>query len=151
MPINLYGPNDNFHPNNSHIIAGLINRIHLSKIKNDKFCEVWGTGQVKREYMHVDDCVKGILYANNFIDDGTIINIAPGIEMTTLATAEIISKIIGFKGKLILDHSKPDGTPRKLANGKKIMDLGWEGPKINFENGLEATYKWYLENIYQNN
>lgn len=150
MPINLYGPFDNFDPFDSHVIAGLMNRIHLSKINHNDTCEVWGTGTAKREYMHVDDCVKGIMYLNDLIHDGSMINISPGIEMTTFETAEMISKVIGYKGKLILDETKPDGTPRKLADSKKIKSLGWEGPQINFENGLVETYKWYLKNIFFN-
>ena len=148
MPINLYGPYDNFDPLNSHIIAGLINRIHNAKIKNEETCTVWGSGKVKREFMHVDDCVKGILYVNELINDGSIINIAPGKELTTFETAENISEIIGYKGNLILDKSKPDGTPRKFADSSKIKNLGWIGPKVDFKKGLHDMYKWYLDNKF---
>ncbi len=146
MPINLYGPNDNFHPMNSHIIPGLINRIHKSKIENKKTTTLWGTGLPKREFMHVDDCADAILYANNFINDGSLINIGPGKELTTLQTAKQISRAIGFNGKIILDPTKLDGTMRKKANSSKLKKLGWK-PKIKFEDGLRDTYSWYLKNV----
>ena len=146
MPINLYGPYDNFHPENSHIIPGLINRLHQAKINKDHKTTVWGTGKPKREFMHVDDCAEGILFANNFVNDGSIINIGPGKELTTFETAKKIANIVGYEGEILLDKSKLDGTMRKKADNTKITKLGWS-PKISFTDGLEETYSWYLENV----
>ncbi len=146
MPINLYGPHDNFHPENSHIIPGLINRLHKAKLNKDKLTTVWGTGVPKREFMHVDDCADGILFANKFINDGSIINIGPGKELSTLETARAVSKTVGFNGEIVLDKTKLDGTMRKKAETSKISSLGWS-PKISFEKGLNETYLWYLDNV----
>lgn len=146
MPINLYGPYDNFHPENSHIIPGLINRLHKAKLNGDKFTTVWGTGVPKREFMHVDDCADGILFANKFVEDGSIMNIGPGKELSTLETAITVSKTVGFNGQIILDKTKLDGTMRKKAEASKISNLGWS-PKISFEDGLKETYSWYLDNV----
>ena len=146
MPINLYGPYDNFHPMNSHIIPGLIHRIHQSKIKKQKTTTLWGSGLPKREFMHVDDCADAILFANKFVNDGSIINIGPGKELTTLQTAKKISSIVKYKGQINLDSSKLDGTMRKKVDSTKLKKMGWK-PKITFEKGLKDTYSWYLNNV----
>lgn len=146
MPINLYGPEDNFHPDYSHIIPGLIVRMHNAKKNGDKEFKVWGSGKVMREFMHVDDCVDGILFSQDHFHNGEIVNIAPGYELTTRQTAERIKEIIGYQGRLIQDHEKPDGTPRKLADSSILEDLGWK-PTIDFKTGLEKTIEWYLSNL----
>tara|TARA_E500000178_G_scaffold349333_1_gene406090 strand:+ start:1028 stop:1969 length:942 start_codon:yes stop_codon:yes gene_type:complete len=146
MPINLYGPGDNFHPEHSHVIPGLMRRIHEAKVSGIDEVTVWGTGEVKREYMHVDDCASGIIYVADLFEAGEMINIAPGTELTTRQTAELISEVVGYKGKLVQDLSKPDGTPRKYACSERIKQAGWK-PSIDLKEGLQETYQWYLENV----
>jgi len=146
MPINLFGKGDNLHPENSHIIAGLMRRLHFAKINEEETTIVWGSGVVKREYMHVDDCAEAIVFVSDKFDNGEIINIAPGTELTTRETAEIIADVVGYKGKLVQDTTKPDGTMRKLACSKKIKSLGWE-PKLDFYEALTVTYEDFKEEI----
>ncbi len=146
MPINLYGPGDNFHPEHSHVIPGLMRRIHEAKVTGIDEVTVWGTGEVKREYMHVDDCASGIIHVADLFEAGEMINIAPGTELTTRQTAELISEVVGYKGKLVQDLSKPDGTPRKYACSERIKQAGWK-PSIDLKEGLQETYQWYLENV----
>ncbi len=146
MPINLFGKGDNLHPENSHIIAGLMRRLHFAKINEEETTIVWGSGVVKREYMHVDDCAEAIVFVSDQFDNGEIINIAPGTELTTRETAEVIADVVGYKGKLVQDTTKPDGTMRKLACSKKIKSLGWE-PKLDFYEALTVTYEDFKEEI----
>ncbi len=146
MPINLFGKGDNLHPENSHIIPGLMRRLHFAKINEEETTIVWGSGIVKREYMHVDDCAEAIVFVSDKFDNGEIINIAPGTELTTRETAEVIADVVGYKGKLVQDTTKPDGTMRKLACSKKIKSLGWE-PKLDFYEALTVTYEDFKEEI----
>ena len=146
MPINLFGPGDNLDPDNSHIIPGLMRRFHYAKINNDKQSVIWGSGKALREYMHVDDCADAILFLTEKYDNGEIVNIAPGKELSTRETAEVIADVVGFKGELIQDTSKPDGTARKLADPSKIQSLGWK-PKIDFYDGLRETYEDFKKEI----
>ena len=146
MPINLFGKGDNLHPENSHIIAGLMGSLHFAKINEEETTIVWGSGVVKREYMHVDDCAEAIVFVSDQFDNGEIINIAPGTELTTRETAEVIADVVGYKGKLVQDTTKPDGTMRKLACSKKIKSLGWE-PKLDFYEALTVTYEDFKEEI----
>ena len=146
MPINLFGKGDNLHPENSHIIPGLMRRLHFAKINEEETTIVWGSGMVKREYMHVDDCAEAIVFVSDQFDNGEIINIAPGTELTTRETAEVIADVVGYKGKLVQDTTKPDGTMRKLACSEKMRTLGWE-PKLDFYEALTATYDDFKEEI----
>lgn len=155
MPTNLYGPNDNFHPENSHVIPGLINRIHEALINNKESVVIWGSGNPKREFLHVKDMASASIFVMNlekniFYDQTTHmlshINVGTGIDITIKDLSQMIAKIVGFKGKLVFDQSKPDGTPRKLLDVSKLHKLGWKS-SINLETGLMETYKWYKENI----
>lgn len=146
MPINLYGPGDNWDPVNSHIIPGLMRRMHFAKKNNEPSVAVWGSGTVMREYMHVDDCADGIVFVTDKFDNGEIVNIAPGTELTTRETAEAIASVVGFKGDLVQDLTKPDGTPRKWASPEIMNELGWR-PKIDFYEGLKQTYAEFLERL----
>jgi len=146
MPINLFGKGDNLDPENSHIIPGLMRRFHFSKLNNKSESFVWGSGKVLREYMHVDDCADGILFLSDKFDNGEIINIAPGKELTTRETAEAVAEVVGYKGKLIQDTSKPDGTMRKFACSEKISNLGWK-PKLDFYDALRLTYEDFKREI----
>lgn len=140
MPINLFGKGDNLDPENSHVIPGLMRRFHFAKLNGLDESVIWGSGNVKREYMNVDDCADGILFVTEKFDNGEMINIAPGTELTTRETAKAVAKVVGYNGSLIQDTSKPDGTMRKLADHSKISSLGWE-PKLDFYQSLEETYE----------
>jgi GDP-L-fucose synthase len=152
MPTNLYGPNDNFHPQNSHVLPGLLHRFHLAKIENKPFVEIWGTGKAKREFMHVDDMADACLHIMSNLDAKDLysqnisqINIGSGIETTIHKLAEKISLIVGYEGQIKFDLSKPDGTMRKLLDSTRLNKLGYIA-KIKLEDGLKDTYNWYLNN-----
>ena len=146
MPTNLYGPNDNFSEMNSHVIPGLIHKMHLAKERKDHTFSIWGTGTPLREFLHVDDLAKGIMFINdnNITDD--LINIGSGVEISIKELAEKIQKIVGFEGKLEFDKNMPDGNPRKLLDSSKIKSYGWS-PEINLDVGLSSAYNWYKKHI----
>lgn len=145
MPTNLYGQNDNFDLNNSHVIPGLISRMYQSKLKNEISFNVWGTGKPLREFLHVDDLSNAIefLIINN-IDSG-IYNVGSGEEISIFDLANKIKEVIDFKGEIVFDTNFPDGNPRKLLDSSKLNSLGWT-PSIKLDEGLKQTYKWFLEN-----
>ena len=154
MPTNLYGPNDNFHSENSHVIPALIGRFHSAVVNNEKEVIIWGSGTPMREFLYVDDLADASLhvmnldsqiYSSNIKSMLSHINIGTGVDCTIRELAGIISKVTGFKGKLIFDASKPDGTPKKLMDVTRVNKLGWSS-KISLEEGLMLTYSWYLEN-----
>ncbi|HEY4512262.1 MAG TPA: GDP-L-fucose synthase [Candidatus Paceibacterota bacterium] len=142
MPTNLYGPNDNFDPRTSHVIPGMIRKFDDARNKRAKSVTLWGTGRPKREFLHVDDLAAACLFLMNNYNSGNIINIGSGKDLTIRELASIVQKVIGYKGKIVWDKSKPDGTPRKLLNVSKIQSLGWRC-KIKLEKGIADTYKWY--------
>jgi len=153
MPTNLYGPNDNYHPENSHVIPALINKFHLAKIENRSTVSIWGNGEAHRDFMHVDDLVNAALfimsisyteYQKLIQPDCSHINISSGSERTIAETAQLISTIIGFRGSIEFDHLKPDGTMRKMMSASILTELGWR-PKIDFISGLQNTYESYLQ------
>ena len=145
MPTNLYGPNDNFSKNESHVIPGLISRMTNAKNNNEKTFTVWGTGEPLREFLHVDDLAKAIMFVLENNIENELINVGSNKEISIKNLVLIIQKIIGFDGEIVFDNSYPDGNPRKLLDSTKLFKLGWE-PKISLEDGLQNTYKWYLEN-----
>lgn len=154
MPTNLYGPNDNFHPENSHVIPAMINRLHDAKENNKDHTIIWGSGNPKREFLHVEDMASACAhimnldkdeYTNSTLPMLSHINIGSGKELTIKRLAETISKVIGYKGELVFDSSKPDGTPRKILDVSRLRSLGWES-SISLETGLKDTYEWYLKN-----
>ena len=154
MPTNLYGENDNFHPENSHVIPALIRRFHEAKLNNDKEVIVWGTGTPMREFLHVDDMARASIYVME-LDKETYqantqsmlshINVGTGIDCTIREIAETIAKVIGFSGQVVFDGTKPDGAPRKLMDISRLRNLGWIY-SIDLENGLNKTYQWFLQN-----
>ncbi|CAM3387950.1 GDP-L-fucose synthase [Legionella longbeachae] len=159
MPTNLYGPNDNFHPENSHVIPALLRRFHEALKRNDKEVIIWGSGSPMREFLHVDDVAKACIFVMNLEKEKyqrfteprlSHINIGTGKDCSIKDLAEIIAQITDFKGNLIFDKSKPDGPPRKLLDISRIQALGWQA-SINLEEGLEKTYKWFVahENNYR--
>ena len=145
MPTNLYGPNDNFDLENSHVLPALIRRFHEAKESNAPYLECWGDGSAMREFLHVDDLAEACYVCMRDYDNPQIINVGTGIDVTIKQLTEIISTIIEYTGEIRWDTSKPNGTPRKVLNVDRIKSLGWE-PKINLCEGIESTYKSYLEN-----
>ncbi|MDA9973079.1 GDP-L-fucose synthase [Candidatus Pelagibacter ubique] len=152
MPTNLYGPGDNYHPENSHVIPGLINRFHCAKVKNLKSVTVWGTGAPRREFLYVDDMAKASIYIMNInkevYDNYTLpmcshINVGSGTDLTIKELAETIKEIVGFKGEINFDLSRPDGINRKLLDIKKLNDIGFKS-KINLKEGLIKTYQDFI-------
>lgn len=146
MPTNLYGPNDNFHPQNSHVLPALVRRFHEARVSNVEKVVVWGSGTPLREFLHVDDLADAIVFLMENYSDLEHVNVGSGKEVTIKELAELVKEVVGFEGEIVWDSSKPDGTPRKLMDSSKLARLGWE-PKISLKDGLEGTYKWYLENV----
>ncbi len=145
MPTNLYGPNDTFDPETSHVMPALIQKIHQAKISKAKYVTIWGTGSPKREFLHVDDMASACVFLMNKESFKDIVNVGYGSDLTVRELAELICRVIGFTGELKFDPSKPDGTPRKLLDISRLQNLGWQ-PKINLEDGIASTYSWFLEN-----
>ena len=145
MPTNLYGPNDYFSELNSHVIPGLIMRMHKAKLNNDKEFLIWGSGNPLREFLHVEDLAKAIDTIIKSDTSESLINVGSSEEISIKKLAEEIKLIIGYEGELSFDSSKPDGNPRKLLDSTKIYNLGWR-PEIDLKSGLKDTYKWFLDN-----
>lgn len=145
MPTNLYGPNDNYDLNSSHVLPALIRKFHEAKINNNETVEVWGTGTPLREFLYVDDMADACVFLMENYNGEQHINIGTKDEVSIRQLAEIIKEIIGFKGKIVFNTNMPDGTPRKLTDGKKLHELGWKH-KVNLKKGIELAYKWFLEN-----
>ncbi|MGY1723806.1 GDP-L-fucose synthase family protein [Blastococcus sp. SYSU DS0533] len=146
MPTNLYGPGDNFHPQNSHVLPGLIRRFHEAALADAPAVTVWGTGSPLREFLHVDDLARACLFLLENYDDPAPINVGVGADLSIRELAELVADIVGYRGRLEFDPSKPDGTPRKLLDVSKIHDLGWRA-EIDLRDGLEQTYAWYQEQL----
>ena len=152
MPTNLYGINDNFHLENSHVIPALMRRFHEAKINNSKEAFVWGTGSAMREFLYVDDMAEASLfvleldekiYQVNTKSMLSHINVGTGKDVTIREMAETMKEVVGFKGNLTFDTTKPDGSPRKLIDVSRLSNMGWKY-SIDLEGGLKKTYKWYL-------
>jgi len=152
MPTNLYGPNDNFHPENSHVIPALMRRFHEAKVNNDKEVSVWGTGNAMREFLYVNDMAEASLFVLE-LDEKTYqantrpmlshINVGTGKDVTIREMAETMKQVVGFKGELTFDTTKPDGSPRKLIDVSRLSNMGWKY-SVDLEEGLKKTYKWYF-------
>ncbi|MFW5389007.1 GDP-L-fucose synthase [Yersinia sp. 2542 StPb PI] len=154
MPTNLYGENDNFHSENSHVIPALLRRFHEAKMRNDNEIIVWGTGKPMREFLHVDDMAAASIHVMELADDAyttntqpmlSHINVGTGVDCTIRELAETIANVVGFYGKLTFDSSKPDGAPRKLMDVSRLKKLGWQY-QISLDKGLKMTYQWFLDN-----
>jgi GDP-L-fucose synthase len=154
MPTNLYGINDNFHPENSHVIPALMQRFHQAKVNNDAEVVVWGTGNAMREFLYVDDMAAASLFVLELGEEAyqaitkpmlSHINIGTGTEITIHELAETMKEIIGFKGVIVFDTTKPDGPLRKLVDVSRIESSGWSY-SVDFKKGLRSTYAWYLIN-----
>lgn len=147
MPTNMYGPNDNYHPENSHVIPGLIHRFHQAKINQQPQVVIWGTGSPLREFLYADDLAEACVYLMQHYEDREFINIGSGKEISILDLAKLIAKIVGYEGDIQTDPSKPDGTPRKVMDVSKIHALGWS-PKVDLEEGLRKAYQAYAQSEY---
>jgi len=143
MPTNLYGPNDNYDLNNSHVLPALIRKFHEAKMNNNDSVELWGTGKARREFLHVDDLARACFHLMKNYDDLGIVNIGTGSDITILELAEMIKEIVCFNGQIIHDLSKPDGTPIKLLDVSKINNLGWKAA-IPLRDGVSKEYKKLL-------
>jgi len=145
MPTNLYGPNDNFDLETSHVLAALLRKAHEARKRGEKKLVVWGTGEARREFLHVDDLAAACLLLLEKYDSQEIINIGCGEDVTIRELAELICDVVGFDGELVWDKTKPDGTPRKLLDVTRIRALGWQ-PTITLREGIAQTYEWFLAN-----
>jgi GDP-L-fucose synthase len=155
MPTNLYGPGDNYHPLNSHVIPALLRRFHDARVNHSRSVVAWGTGSALREFLHVDDMAAASVHVMNLdpeIYQSKInsrlshVNVGTGQEISIRQLTECISELVGFQGEIIWDEEKPDGAPRKLMDSSLVFDLGWQ-PRHDLESGLSDAYKWFLANI----
>lgn len=146
MPCNLYGPNDNFNLETSHVLPALMRKFHEAKVSGAKEVVVWGTGTPLREFLHVDDLARGVVWCLDNYDEYEHINCGAGYDLSIRELAETVGRVVGYSGDLLFDTSKPDGTPRKIMDSSRMRTLGW-APEIGFEDGIRATYEWYLENV----
>ena len=148
MPTNLYGPGDNFDPESSHALPGMMTKFHQAKVRGEKEVVLWGTGSPRREWLYVEDLAEGLLMLVDKYDGREIVNVGVGEDSTILELAENVKRAVGFGGKIRWDTSKPDGTPRKLLDVAKIRGMGWE-PKVSMEEGIGLAYDWFLKNAPQ--
>jgi GDP-L-fucose synthase len=146
MPTNLYGPGDNFHPTQSHVIPGMMRRFEEARRSGSETVTVWGTGAPLREFLHVDDLAEALYMLMLQYEERQTINVGTGQEVTIRELAEAMKSTVGFRGEIVFDHSKPDGTPRKVLDSSRILAMGW-GPKHELEEGLASTYRWAIENV----
>ena len=146
MPCNLYGPNDNFDLTTSHVLPALIRKFHEAKTEGRNEVVVWGTGKPLREFLHVDDLARGVIFSLDNYDEYQHINCGAGSEISIRDLAVMVKRAVGFEGQLVFDATKPDGTPRKLMDSSRIMAMGWQ-PEITLEAGIAGAYRWFLDNV----
>ena len=144
MPTNLYGPGDNFDLQSSHVMPALIRKAHEAKLAGAPSITIWGTGTPRREFLHVDDCADACVHLMKVYSGEEHVNVGSGEDLTIWELTRLVCDIVGFKGEILRDETKPDGTPRKLMSADKIRDLGWT-PTIALEHGIKTTYRWFLE------
>lgn len=146
MPTNLYGPYDNFHPKNSHVMPALIRRFHEAKVSGAKEVVVWGSGTPLREFLYSEDMADACIYLMENYEGNEFFNIGTGKEITIRGLAELIKEVVGYEGEIVWDKTKPDGTPRKLLDVSRLEKEGWKY-KIELKNGIREAYKWFIENV----
>ena len=146
MPTNLYGPGDNFHPEDSHVIPGLLRRFHLAKVNGEPTVAIWGTGKPRREFLHVDDLADALVFLMQHYDAAEHINVGCGQDLTILEIAELVAKVVGYSGRIVTNPEQPDGTPQKLLDVSRISGLGWH-PRIALQEGLAETYDWFKRHV----
>ena len=147
MPTNLYGPGDNFDPFSAHVLPALIHRFHQAKVNGDDTMVVWGSGVQRREFLHVDDMASATLFLMRHYSSGEIVNVGTGSDLSIAELAALISRVVGFGGRIEQDTSKPDGTLLRRSDISRLRGLGW-APKIGLEEGIAATYRWYVEHAH---
>ena len=145
MPTNLYGPNDNFNLETSHVMPAIMRKFHEAKIQGKESVTLWGSGSPKREFLHVYDLGNAVLFALENVMNKSLYNVGSGVDLSIKNLSEILSQCIGFNGKIIWDKSKPDGSPKKLMDSSRLESLGWQ-PKISLKSGISSTYQWFLKN-----
>lgn len=145
MPTNLYGPGDNFDLQSSHVLPALIRRFHEAKSNRAPVVTVWGTGRARREFLHVDDMARACVHLMDVYDSSEIINVGSGVDISIAEVAEVVREIVGFDGDVQFDHSKPDGTPRKVLDVTRLLATGWR-PQVDLREGIRQTYEWFLQN-----
>ncbi|KJS02620.1 MAG: GDP-L-fucose synthase [Peptococcaceae bacterium BRH_c4a] len=148
MPTNLYGPEDNFNPETSHVLPALIRKFHEARERGGDSVTVWGTGQPRREFLHVDDLADACLFLMRNYSGDSPVNAGAGEDLPISELAGMIREVVGYRGEIRYDHSKPDGAPRKLLDVSRLRNMGWQ-PKISLEEGLKSTYQWYLRSTGQ--
>ena len=144
MPTNLYGPGDNFDLAGSHVLPALIRKAHEAKLKGASSIEIWGTGTPRREFLHVDDLADACVFLMKTYSDDEHVNVGSGSDVTIHELTAMVADAVGFRGDIVKDETKPDGTPRKLMSAAKLQALGWQ-PAIELKNGIAATYQWFLD------
>lgn len=145
MPTNLYGPKDNFDLQSSHVMPALLRKAHEAKQRGDRQIAIWGTGTPRREFLHVDDCADGLIHLLKHYSGFEHVNIGSGEDVTILELTELVCEVVGFKGEIVTDSIKPDGTPRKLMSADRLRSMGW-APRIGLKEGIAQTYEWFLAN-----
>lgn len=148
MPTNLYGPGDNFDLRSSHVVPALIRKAHEAKIAGSKSFEIWGSGKIRREFLHVDDCADALVLLLKHYDGYEHINVGSGADVTIEQLSHLVAEAVGFTGTITKDATKPDGTPQKLLDVSRLTAMGWT-PRIDLQTGLRRTYEWYAENLLQ--
>ena len=146
MPTNLYGPGDNFHPDNSHVLPAMIRRFHEAKVRNDASVTIWGTGTAQREFLHVDDMADPVVPLMQNYSDAMHINVGYSEDLTILELVQLVARMVGHRGQILTDPSKPDGTPRKLMDVSRLTALGWKA-SIPLDEGVAATYRLYRDTV----
>lgn len=144
MPTNLYGPGDNFDLETSHVLPALIRKFHDAKMQGEAEAVLWGTGAPRREFLHVDDCADALVHIMKHYSENEPINVGCGEDLTIRELAGLVARVVEFDGAIVQDAAKPDGTPRKLMDGRKLKALGWQ-PRIDLEDGVRTTYRWFLD------
>jgi len=143
MPTNLYGPGDNYHPENSHVIPALIRRFHEAKVSGADTVTIWGTGNALREFLYVDDMAEACVFLLRNYSDFEHVNVGSGSDISIIEVARLIARVVGFAGNIDTDPTKPDGTPRKLMDSGKLFSMGWK-PNLSLEEGLTTSYQWFM-------
>ena len=149
MPTNLYGPNDNYHPQNSHVLPAMIRRFHEAKLRGDSAVTIWGTGSPRREFLHADDLADACCFLMQQYNEPGLVNIGVGEDVTILELAQMVRRIVGFEGEILHDITKPDGTPRKLMDVSKLHRMGWSA-SIDLEEGIKGVYKEFVKLTFAN-
>ena len=147
MPTNLYGPGDNFEPFSAHVLPALMHRFHQARERGDASISVWGSGLARREFLHVDDMASATLFLMRHYSDGAIVNVGTGVDLSIAELAAMIARVVGYRGRIVQDTSKPDGTLRRCTDISRLRALGWS-PQIRLEEGIASTYRWYVEHAH---